>query len=227
MQEVQLCQLAERLHDREERREFTKGTKSSVNGRRRNHHSQKRSEVIMARKARGKGEGCVSQQGGRWFAFISLGYDGAGKRSAGSASMRTRNAGGEGRSSRDAGRVREGWCHPVRTDDAWRYARRWLEAMRAALAARHSRGIRSHVAEPYAAPTRGHSVVAVVTASAFSELAASMETDGVGAATRRHVVMSLGRAASSGVKMRLLSSNPAKPSRCPKSRVHESQGSAR
>ena len=34
----------------------------------------------MARKARGRGEGCIGQQDGRWFAFISLGYDTNGKR---------------------------------------------------------------------------------------------------------------------------------------------------
>src|SRR5262245_20905020 len=34
----------------------------------------------MARKARGRGEGSIGQQDGRWFAYISLGYNGDGKR---------------------------------------------------------------------------------------------------------------------------------------------------
>jgi integrase len=34
----------------------------------------------MARKQRGRGEGCIGEQDGRWFAFVSLGYDTNGKR---------------------------------------------------------------------------------------------------------------------------------------------------
>ena len=34
----------------------------------------------MARKARGRGEGSIGEQDGRWFAYISLGYDANGKR---------------------------------------------------------------------------------------------------------------------------------------------------
>jgi integrase len=176
----------------------------------------------MSRKQRGRGEGCIGQQGARWFAFISLGYDGNGKR------VRKRVYADSKKEAQEELRKMQdeaarGGVTRSGTMTIGELLGSWLEAMKPAWAtgthASHDQHVRNHLR-----PRLGGVRLSLVTPLHVQRLMAAMEVDEVSAAMRRHVAVTLRAALGWGVKMKLLSTNPALAVSLPSKPRHQSEG---
>lgn len=167
----------------------------------------------MARKARGRGEGSIGEQNGRWFAYISLGYDANGKRirkrvyadSKQDAQKELRRL----QTEHDAGRL-------IATEDltTGEYLTRWIgttakSKVRAATLRRYKQ-----LVEMYLIPTLGGVKLAKLSPLHIEQCYSAMEKGDTkrkpaGATTRRAAGTVLSIALRHAVRIKLIQYNPS------------------
>lgn len=176
----------------------------------------------MSRKQRGRGEGCIGQQGDRWFAYISLGYDENGKR------VRKRVYCGSKKEAQDELRKMQGQAATGRVPQAGTMTTgelldAWLAAMKSTWAAgthaTHCQHVKNHIK-----PALGGVRLALLTSLHVQNTMTMMEKKGVSSAMRRHVLVTLRAALSYAVKMNLVAANAASFVPLPAKPRHRSEG---
>src|SRR5262245_35065110 len=162
---------------------------------------------MARRRGRGRGEGTIGQQDGRWFAYVSLGYDEAGKRirkrvyadSKADAMLKLREMQDQA--------ARGGIPEPG-TMTVGQLFDTWLSAMRPAWEpgtyTAHEQHVRNH-----ARPVLGAIRLRLLSALHVQKLVAAMEANEVSAAMRRHVLVTVRAALAYAVKMNLTQFNAA------------------
>jgi integrase len=177
----------------------------------------------MARARRGRGEGGICQMpSGRWFSEISLGFDGNGKRrrkriygdtkaDVQAELRKVQEQAGQGRVP-NAGSLTVGQVMD-----------RWLEANKPAWAAAthesHSQLNRNHIK-----PRLGGVRLSLLTALHVQDAMSGFEKDGMSAANRRHVLVTLRGGLGWADEMGLIGSNPAARVPLPQKPAHRSHG---
>jgi integrase len=176
----------------------------------------------MPRKRRGRGEGGIGRQGDRWFAEVSLGFDGAGKR------LRKRVYGTSKQAVQESLRLLQQQADRGGIPDAGSMTvgqtfDRWLAAMRPAWSPgthqAHDQHVRNHIKGRL-----GSMRLAKLTALHVQDVAARMEAGGVSASMRRHVLVTLRAGLQWAVRMRLIPDNPSAPIELPRKQAYRSAG---
>lgn len=178
----------------------------------------------MSRKQRGRGEGSIGQQDGRWFAYISLGYDSGGKR------VRKRVYADSKKEAQDELRKLQeqaatGGVPQSGTMTVGELLDAWLAAMKATWAAgthvSHSQHVKNHLK-----PKLGGVRLSQLNSLHVQNLMLTLDKDGVSAAMRRHVAVTLRAGLGYGVRMKLVSTNAALAVPLPSKPRHQSEGLA-
>jgi integrase len=176
----------------------------------------------MAKSRRGRGEGVISQCNGRWYAEISLGFDGEGKR------VRRRVYADSKREAQDELRKLQDLSSKGRVPQAGTMTVGelldfWLSAMRPTWAAgtheSHDQHVRNHIR-----PALGGVRLTLLYALHVQNLMTAMEKNEVSAAMRRHVLVTLRAALSYAVKMNFTAVNAAAFVPLPARPRHQSEG---
>lgn len=175
-----------------------------------------------SRKRRGRGEGGVGQQGSRWFAEVSMGFDGNGKR------VRKRVYADSKREAQDELRklqdqFAKGRVPQAGTMTVSQLFDAWLDAMRstwtAGTYASHEQHVRNHIK-----PAIGGVRLPQLFALQIQNMMRTMEKSGVSVAMRRHVLVTLRAALSYAERMNLVAANVASYVPLPAKPRHRSEG---
>lgn len=174
------------------------------------------------RARRGRGEGAIGQQNGRWFAEVSLGHDGNGKR------IRKRVYGDSKKAVQDELRKMQdqaavGGVVQTGTLAVGAMLTKWLDAMKPAWANGTHASHQQHV-ENHLRPRLGGVRLSMLNALHIQNAMQEMEKSGASSSMRRHVLVTLRAAMSWAVNMKLASANIALAVPLPAKSKHRSEG---
>lgn len=174
------------------------------------------------RKRRGRNEGGIGQQNGRWFAEVSLGYDGRGRR------LRRRVYATSKKEAQDELRklqdlAARGTVPKPGKITVGQALDSWLEAMKASWAkgtyTAHEQHVRNHLR-----PTLGGVRLSQLTPLHVHQLMKTLDQNGVSHAMRRHAAVSLRAGLQHAVKLKMIVDNPATKIPLPSKPRHQSEG---
>ena len=179
-------------------------------------------QVKKTRARRGRHEGSVGQQGDRWYAELSMGYDGEGKR------LRKRVYADSKKAAQDELRKMQdqhakGGVPRSGTMTVGQLLAEWLAAMSATWTkgthASHEQHVRNHIK-----PALGGVRLTLLYALHVANLMKSMGEKGASVAMRRHVLVTLRAALAYAVKMNYTAVNAASFVPLPAKTRHQSEG---